>query len=223
MANTGRVSPKDQPIKGSPFMKSIARLLMCLAAVVAVTACGKKENQGNAGETIATVPQPSQRCLDTFSQSAWTPYSNYGFMPYQGYGSQGYGGTGVYVGGGFGFHGQYGYQNGPATTPMSSPWPAWTPQRGFCGCPSGTVPTCDNSAGMACVNAHHLNNVQYRAWGFDPIGTSWNQIGWGSLPTQNSCYQGMAQACQVGSLQCGYGAVCMPTTQNSPIGVCVRH
>ncbi len=211
-------------------MTSAARIVIGLAAVMLV-ACGKKGNEERTGETIAVVPQPSQRCLDTFSSSAWTPYANYGFLPYQGYGGGlrggmgayaggGYGGgMGVYAGGGFGVNAAYGQRHGAPSTP----WPAWTPQRGFCGCPAGTVPTCDNSAGMACVSANHLQNVQYRAWGFDPIATNWNQLGWGSLSTANSCHQGMAQACQVGSLQCGYGAVCMPTMNGSPMGVCVRH
>lgn len=211
-------------------MKVVVHALMLIAIVVGTSACGKKGNEENnsGGQTVATVPQPSQRCLDTFSQSAWSPYQNFGFQPYGGYASYG-GGNGVYVGGGFGMptghhptyhHGRYPGQN---MGQFSSPYPAWTPQRGFCGCPAGTVPTCDNSAGLACVNAQHINNMPYRAWGFDPVATNWNQLGWGQIPTQNSCHQGMAQACRVGTVSCGYGAVCMPTMNNSPMGVCVRH
>lgn len=200
-----------------------AALLLCVSLL---SACGKDDKNngaGGSGDTIATVPQPSQRCLDTFSQQAWLPYQQHGFFPYQSY--SGYAGSaqaGYYIGGGFGARANV-YPPHRPHGPLTTPYPAWTPQRGFCGCPNGTIPICDNSAGLACVNQNHLHNMPYRSWGFDPIATNWNQLGWGSLPTQNSCYQGVAQSCHIGTQQCGFGAICMATVANSPIGVCVRH
>ncbi|MCM2281550.1 MAG: hypothetical protein NDI61_06860 [Bdellovibrionaceae bacterium] len=201
-------------------MKAFVPSLVLLVIATTLVACGKNDKSGenSSGGTVATLPQPSQRCLDTFSTQAWSPYRQYGFFPYDTYTA--YAEAGIHMQYGHSYQYQFGYPSQPY---MSSPYPAWTPQRGFCGCPAGTVPVCDNSAGMACVSQGHLNNMPYRTWGFDPIQSNWNQSGWGQMYAQNSCYQSIAQSCQVGSLQCGPGALCMATVAGSPIGICVRH
>lgn len=94
--------------------------------------------------------------------------------------------------------------------------------RGFCGCPQGTIPTCDAS-GMICVSIQAFPNQQVAYWGYNQQQFAWggyiNPYTQERTMARNSCWSGVAQTCQPGAIQ---GATFCQQVPNSPYGVWVQ-
>jgi hypothetical protein len=159
--------------------------------------------------------------MQTANPQAWQPSYNYGFRGYQTYAGYNSGPGGV---------GTYGYYaNGPATPYGYNPGysSVYRPNQGFCGCPSGYIPVCDNSIGMGCT----LNtNQAYATWHWNQAQGQYYRGNFGQFgglyagqfgASGNSCYSGFGLTCRVGSMDCGSQSICMQTGSNSMIGVCV--
>ena len=175
------------------FMKY---LVMTLALLASVVACRNGSDNGN--DQIASVPYaPSANCLSNtgYDASRWNPYAGAGYFPYPGYSGYNNGYNGI--NGGF-----YG-------------------AAGICGCPAGTIPVCDNYAGLGCAPdpRGYGQNYPYWNWQQQNQGYGFQYQGFGYMNSNNSCYAGVAQTCRVGSYDCGYGH-CYPTSQD--FGICVQ-
>lgn len=181
--------------------------------VFMVTACQKNQND---------TPAISTDCLNNPSVCQSGVYNNsYGYTPYGNSSGYGYGSTyqGSYVGGGGPFY----YLNNSAY---------------LCNCPSGSIPTYNNYAGLGCVQSNLVGGIggygggigAYAYFGFNANGANNNQ--WVNIPqisntagyTNNGCYNGVIQSCVVTNVNsCGTGYTCRPSSGASALGLCTAN
>lgn len=99
----------------------------------------------------------------------------------------------------------------------------------FCDCPVGYRPVYNGITGLGCVSAAVFQPFAYGAvyWGWGANNNQWVNVPQVSntqgYPSNNSCYQNVAQSCFVDQYNtCSNGAICQPTSGGSKIGVCVN-
>ncbi len=194
---------------------------LLLVATLLSVGCGKNHDSNEANQVVATLPPPAASCMNPsgWPANGWNQYQQSGFYPYGQYGQNNP-------------YGQYGYGQGYPGNPygQGQQYPqVYQPQSGFCGCGAGQMPVCDAVRGMGCVNNQYMQNQQYAMWGYNQGQNPWAFRGYGqgyrgyNNHGNNSCYQGVAQTCIVGSAACGQRGVCMATTSHSQLGVCVSY
>ncbi|WP_041577954.1 hypothetical protein [Bdellovibrio bacteriovorus] len=193
------------------------KLITMVLTVFALAAC----QPGNDGGGNNTVTNPGQiattplqlPCINGTAYCNNGAYANYqGWMPYPGM-----------------YNYAYNYSNIFA-------------QQGFCGCPSGYLPTYNGTFGLGCVqqqlimpywNDYFFWSYGY-GWGFGYMSIpsapqmTINHPQYSNIPTNSnsfsSCSQTLTQSCVLSQGNtCGVGATCRQVLSGSNLGVCVKN
>lgn len=217
--------------------------LYLVVCVLALSACGSKDNGNGGGGAPAPGGQVATTALDasclnglaTPNQACngalYGQSNQYGFMPYQ-IQQNTWQGTGYY---------SYSYQQ---FNPQQ--WGGISNQAAFCSCPRGYRPVYTNTQGLGCVSIAHLNrnygaavyfamdsnnqfvlaglyhpNFQSDRYDQHPSGLRrMSRVRMYNFRNRNTCYQHVIQGCQVGVTPCAAGSSCIPAGVGSPIGIC---
>lgn len=187
------------------------KLVYMFLTVFALAACQPDNNGGNTvtANNVATTPL-QLNCLNGSTYCNNTMYNQYpGFVAYPGW-----------------YNYAYNYNNTFVTT-------------GFCGCPTGYLPTYNTTYGLGCVQSQLLYPYWNDFFMWTYWGTGWgyyafsapqpgiNQPHFSNIPTNtsglNSCTQTLTQNCDLNvANSCGAGATCRQVIAGSSLGVCVR-
>lgn len=197
------------------MMKNGLFLLLC---TMFVAACGSKggDSGNNSSGTVATTALDA--CFNgTAPQGANCSSINYG--AYSQYGFYTYGTNGLQT--------QH-WQNNGYYNYSRSRWGSQTYGVGnyaaFCACRQGTRPVLVPQGGMGCVSSAYIpgNAVYYGMNSSNQFVLTAQFANYnGYNYSGRSCYQGVINACRIGSGDCGTTATCNATVTGSPIGVCV--
>lgn len=196
-------------------LKRATTFIMILASA-SLVACGQDDNSNHpaGGGTIVDVPT-ANACLSpglspgsAWPTNAWDSYRQYGFRNYN--------------------YGWYSNHNRWGNHYTPNGYGAYA-NNGFCGCPQGYMPVCNNGMGMACVPVSGIQNypVALYQWnsGHNNFAfhgyNNWNNRTYANNGSCNNQYIG--QACQIGTNSCGYGRSCRMVSPGSPMGVCVQY
>lgn len=191
------------------------RLIYLLFTVFALAACQPGDDGNTAGNKVATTPLELS-CINGTANCNNAAYGNYGY----GWTTYTYPGAYNYT---------YNYNN-------------IFVQQGFCGCPSGYLPTYNGSYGLGCVSQQLLqpvwNNFYFWSYSYGyTYGYSYvpsapqmtiNHPQYSNIPTNSnsysSCSQTLTQSCILSQGNtCGVGATCREVLSGSNLGVCVRN
>lgn len=184
--------------------------LIYLLITVFALAACQPGDDNGTGNKQATTPL-ELNCLNGTTYCNNQPYANhYGWMPYPGLYNYAYNYNNVFI------------------------------QQGFCGCPSGYLPTYNGSYGLGCVSQQLLQPFYgyYFYWtygygytyGYAPSApqATINIPQYSNIPANSnsysSCSQTLTQSCILSQGNtCGVGATCREAIVGSNLGVCVRN
>lgn len=167
-------------------------------------ACGgnNDNNSGGTTGTIATVPPPTNTCMNGTTYCNSNMYGqNFGYAayPYNPY----------FYGVNYGFYNASYYGS-------------------FCDCPPGHRPVYNTQYGLGCVSVSSFQPYAYGAvyWGWGANNNQWVNVPQVSntqgYPSSNTCYRNVVQTCFVDQVNsCGASATCQATGGGSRLGVCV--